>query len=131
MIVVMADAIAAQKHALQLLHLAIVFRLLQDRLKLTETPEKATARDNTKEFNRIRCPLCKWRPNRSSRWFCGDCDYPEYFFEGCGTAWNTFTTRGLCPRCGHQWRWTICLSCHGWSRHEEWYENRDGIKENR
>ena len=114
-----------QKRVLQLLHLATAFRLFQDRLKPTQTPEKATARDKAKEFSHIRCPLCKWRPNASSRWYCGDCDYPEYFFEGCGTAWNTFTTRGLCPGCGHQWRWTICLSCQRWSRHEEWYENQD------
>jgi hypothetical protein len=114
-----------QKHALQLLHLAMVFRLFQERLKPAETTKKATGRHPAVEFNRIRCPLCKWRPNRSSRWFCGDCDYPEGFFHGCGTAWNTFTTRGRCPGCGHQWRWTICLICQGWSRHEAWYEKQN------
>ena len=114
-----------QKRVLQLLHLAIVFRLFQDRLKPAETTKKTTAHDKAEEFNRIRCPLCKWRPKASSRWYCGDCDYPEYFFDGCGTGWNTFTTRGLCPGCGHQWRWTICLSCQRWSQHEEWYENQD------
>jgi hypothetical protein len=53
---------------------------------------------------------------------CSSCGHPEYFDGGCGTTWNTFTTRGLCPGCGHQWRWTTCLACHGWSRHEDWYE---------
>jgi hypothetical protein len=114
-----------QKRLLQLLHLAIVFRLFQERLKPAETTKKGTAHDNAPGFSRIRCPLCKWRPKASSRWYCGDCDYPEYFFDGCGTAWNTFKTRGRCPGCGHQWRWTICLSCHRWFRHEEWYEIKD------
>jgi hypothetical protein len=104
------------------LRLAIVLRLFQERLKPVETPAQTPARDLANDFNRIRCPLCKWRPNASSRWYCGDCHYPEYFYEGCGTAWNTFVTRGLCPGCNHQWRWTI-LSCQRWSRHDEWYEN--------
>ncbi|HXV83773.1 MAG TPA: hypothetical protein VEG60_28280 [Candidatus Binatia bacterium] len=114
-----------QKRVLKFLYLALVFRLLQESLKPAGTTKKATARDEANEFSRIRCPLCKWRPNRSSRWFCGDCDYPEYFAEGCGTAWNTFTTRGRCPGCGHQWRWTICLTCHRWSQHEEWYQDQN------
>jgi hypothetical protein len=109
----------------RVLHLITVFWLFQEKLKPARTPEKTPARDQANAFNRIRCPFCRWRPNGSSRWFCGDCDYPEYFYEGCGTAWNTFTTHGLCPGCNHQWRWTICLSCQRWSRHEEWYENQD------
>src|SRR5581483_1595670 len=44
-----------------------------------------------------------------------------YFFDGCGTMWNTFLTRRLGHGCGHQWRWTGCLSCAGWSLHEDWY----------
>jgi hypothetical protein len=47
----------------------------------------------------------------------------EGFFDGgCGECWNTFNTRGRCPGCGHQWRWTACLNCSGWSLHEHWYE---------
>src|ERR1041385_5664745 len=84
----------------------------------TTKTSTVTRRD---DFSTIRCPLCKWQPKESSRWYCGDCDYPEYFFEGCGTAWNSFKTRGLCPGCGHQWRWTVCLSCYGWSKHNDWY----------
>lgn len=60
---------------------------------------------------RIRCPLCRWHPAPSDRWACR-----------CGEVWNTFETRGLCPRCAHQWTRTACLSCHQWSRHEDWYE---------
>lgn len=84
-------------------------------------------RDATNEddaFERIRCPLCAWTPSASSRWFCsGGGGTPEPPFEGCGTAWNTFTTRGLCPGCQHQWQWTSCLRCSGWSLHEDWYED--------
>lgn len=73
------------------------------------------------EFSRIRCPLCEWKPNSSNRWYCCDCNYPEYFFGGCHTSWNTFLTRGRCPGCNHQWKWTSCLSCADWSLHEDWY----------
>src|SRR5688500_6385786 len=69
----------------------------------------------------IRCPLGKWRPARTSLWTCWDVHYPEYFSQGCGTDWNTFETRGVCPTCSHQWKWTTCHSCHGWSLHEDWY----------
>ena len=59
---------------------------------------------------RIRCPLCQWQPRKRDRWQCR-----------CGTVWNTFDTRGLCPRCQHQWTQTMCLACHRWSEHEHWY----------
>src|SRR5690242_12400308 len=61
---------------------------------------------------RIRCPRCGWVPRRESRWWCSP----------CGTAWNTFETRGLCPGCGKQWEHTACLRCGQWSRHADWYE---------
>jgi len=72
----------------------------------------------------IRCPLCKWRPKRSDMWTCWDCDHPEYFYDGCGTEWNTFETEGVCPTCLHQWNWTSCFNCFLWSRHVDWYESR-------
>jgi hypothetical protein len=74
------------------------------------------------EFVRVRCPVCKWRPDRYSFWICADWAYPEYFFNGCGMPWNTFETRGLCPGCNYQWKYTSCLECGEWSRHEDWYE---------
>src|SRR6478735_882190 len=89
-----------------------------------EIPE---IKDKVKEdlsFGGIRCPLCRWRPSKSSRWFCGDLEYPENFHRGCGTRWNTFETRGVCPGCSHQWKWTVCLSCHRASPHEDWYEDK-------
>ena len=39
--------------------------------------------------------------------------------------WNTFATRGLCPGCQHQWRYTSCLECAAWSLHEDWYAAED------
>ena len=45
-----------------------------------------------------------------------------YTNDACGTAWNTFATRGRCPGCAHQWRWTSCLRCDQWSPHGDWYE---------
>lgn len=76
-------------------------------------------------FGAIRCPLCSWRPSLSSRWCCDCVGTPEPFFEGCGMVWNTFSTRGCCPGCSHQWRWTSCLRCQQWSLHKDWYEERD------
>lgn len=61
---------------------------------------------------RIRCPHCAWRPRKFDRWCCRFCD----------TSWNTFDTRGTCPGCSHVWAHTMCLACHQWGRHEDWYE---------
>jgi hypothetical protein len=80
--------------------------------------------DEETDFNRIRCPLCRWQPDASSLWVCCDCDEPEYFYGGCETWWNTFDTGGRCPGCQHQWRWTSCLACEGWSPHADWYEKK-------
>jgi hypothetical protein len=102
----------------------IVFLLLLERAKSdAATPKKTHQETNLPDFSRIRCPLCKWQPKPSHRWFCAPCGDPEFFADGCGACWNTFTTRGLCPGCGHQWRWTSCLNCSRWSRHEDWYDS--------
>jgi len=66
------------------------------------------------------------RPDASSRWCCHPHETPEPFFPGCGTVWNTFSTRGRCPGCDHQWLWTSCLSCGEWSLHQDWYEYETG-----
>jgi len=108
----------------RLFFLVLAFQLFQEESKPTKAPGSSTATDKDQQLNRVRCPLCKWQPKASSRWYCGDSGYPEYFYDGCGTAWNTFTTRGVCPGCDHQWRWTVCLSCYRWSRHEEWYDDQ-------
>src|SRR4051812_28033852 len=77
------------------------------------------------EFGGVRCPLCGWRPTRSSVWSCIAYGTPEPLFPACGTTWNTFATRGRCPGCAHQWQWTSCHRCEAWSPHEDWYEVRD------
>jgi len=78
-------------------------------------------RERDDELDGVRCPCCGWRPTAASRWSCWWGDGPEPYFEACGAEWNTFTTRGRCPGCRHQWRWTSCLRCGEWSPHDEWY----------
>lgn len=104
---------------------AVLLLLFQKSIAPARTAEKATLREDDTTGERIRCPLCKWRPAASSRWCCARSGPPENLESGCYTIWNTFETRGRCPGCGHQWRWTICLSCHGWSLHEDWYEREN------
>lgn len=60
---------------------------------------------------KIRCPLCKWAPKKSSRWRCT-----------CEHVWNTFETGGVCPACLKQWTETNCHACHRWSPHSDWYD---------
>ena len=81
--------------------------------------------DDDKAFERIRCPLCRWQPTPSSVWSCYGAGTPEPPFGGCGTEWNTFSTAGRCPGCQHQWQWTSCLRCGGWSLHDDWYDVGD------
>jgi hypothetical protein len=103
--------------------LAVIFWLLQKNVTPDKTVDTSTEKKEEETgLKGIRCPLCHWRPSLSSRWFCCDCHHPEYFFGGCGTSWNSFLTGGRCPGCNHQWRWTACLACTGWSLHEDWYE---------
>jgi hypothetical protein len=106
----------------QLRRAAMVFWFFKKSVGREKSAEKLAELDKQEnEFSRIRCPLCRWQPKASSVWYCAPRGDPEYFFEGCGTSWNTFATRGLCPGCAHQWRYTACLQCSGWSLHEDWY----------
>ncbi|HKB09562.1 MAG TPA: hypothetical protein VKD69_02870 [Vicinamibacterales bacterium] len=99
--------------------------LLKNDLARRHTTVDIADLDADEGLHGIRCPLCRWRPSAASRWSCDwtEIDSPEPFFNACGTEWNTFATRGRCPGCGHQWRWTSCLRCGQWSPHEEWYEH--------
>ncbi|MEP6924740.1 MAG: hypothetical protein ABI954_09770 [Pyrinomonadaceae bacterium] len=96
--------------------------LFRKTLKPEETIDKVTELDRKENhFERIRCPLCQWEPQSADRWTCADGGHPEYYYGACYTSWNTFATRGMCPGCHHQWRWTTCLRCHDFSLHEDWY----------
>lgn len=103
----------------------IVLQLLQHQGRTGNITTPIPALDIANLFSRVRCPLCGWRPDSSSRWCCDPLAAPEPFFPGCGTIWNTFSTRGQCPGCDHQWQWTSCLSCGGWSLHQDWYEEQE------
>ena len=81
--------------------------------------------DEGNASERIRCPLCEWHPTPASTWCCLGEGTPEPPFSWCGTVWNTFSTHGRCPGCAHQWTWTSCLRCGGFSLHEDWYECED------
>ncbi len=107
--------------------LTILFALFQKGTMPTDKLGTGIQRDdNDSAYNRIRCPICKWRPNAYSRWYCsGDEDSPPEYYAGCGTSWNTFDTHGVCPGCDHQWAWTDCLSCYGCSLHEDWYADEE------
>lgn len=61
----------------------------------------------------IYCPKCRYVPKVDDRWECAP--------TGCGTKWNTFWTRGLCPGCARQWDKTQCPQCHKTSLHKAWY----------
>src|SRR4051794_30533938 len=95
--------------------------LKRDPSRLDDIDEKI-AFDEDEPLEGIRCPLCRWHPSPSSRWSCLSLDGPEPPFPACGAVWNTFSTRGRCPGCSHQWRWTSCLRCGEWSLHEDWYD---------
>ena len=64
----------------------------------------------------VRCPACHWRPRRSDLWSCN---------PGCGHAWHTFDTAGLCPGCDKHWAQTQCIKCGVWSDHDAWYHEDD------
>ena len=102
-----------------------VTHLLHDLNRVGKLPLAIVRLTEEDAFHGVRCPLCAWRPDASSRWCCEPGQSPEPPFPGCLTVWNTFSTRGQCPGCDHQWRWTSCLSCSGWSLHEDWYESAD------
>jgi hypothetical protein len=67
----------------------------------------------------IYCPKCGWRPGPEDRWMCT----PQ-----CGTVWNTFWTRGLCPGCAKVWQETQCLQCGEHSPHKQWYHVPDSAE---
>lgn len=70
----------------------------------------------------IFCPKCEWKPQSEDRWEC---------VPSCGTVWNTFWTRAVCPGCGVKWPSTQCFECEVFSPHDEWYHYREPESEER
>lgn len=89
---------------------------MDSRSRITEAPALPGAEVEDREHvsgggeGRIRCPKCGWTPRSGDRWRCS-----------CLYVWNTFDTGGICPNCLKQWADTMCLSCHEWSPHSDWY----------
>lgn len=105
---------------------AILFTLFRIGSGPTDKLDTILEHDDDSNYSGIRCPICKWKPNAYSRWYCsGDEDDPPEYFAGCNTCWNTFDTHGVCPGCDHQWVWTTCLYCYGDSLHEDWYITKE------
>lgn len=59
----------------------------------------------------IECPQCEWSPDGGKHWGCT-----------CGHIWNTFDTKGKCPKCKTQWEDTRCPGCGSMSSHKTWYK---------
>jgi len=69
---------------------------------------------------RIQCPICEWNPDGEKHWTCS-----------CGHKWNTFKTKGKCPKCKTQWKETSCPGCGKNTPHIDWYkteEEMNGVK---
>lgn len=63
-------------------------------------------------MTKIYCPKCHWQPRPSDRWNCE---------PSCEHSWNTFDTRGQCPKCLKQWHKTQCFRCTQYSPYGTWY----------
>lgn len=57
-----------------------------------------------------RCPECGWVPFALAAWKC----------KACGGVWDTFSTDGVCPRCGHAHEETACVRCRRISPNPRW-----------
>jgi hypothetical protein len=64
----------------------------------------------------IYCPKCSWHPDGQPYWQCS-----------CGHTWDTFSTAGRCPACKYVWQDTMCITCHKWTPHLDWYHGLDAI----
>lgn len=68
-----------------------------------------------KDFS-IQCPSCEWEEDGKKLWQCS-----------CGNKWNTFSTKGVCPKCKTQWEETSCPACHKSHPHSAWYSTEAGL----
>jgi rubredoxin len=58
----------------------------------------------------LRCPACGWVPFALNAWKCKE----------CGFVWDTFSTDGVCPRCGHDHEETACVRCRRILPNSQW-----------
>ena len=65
----------------------------------------------------IQCPTCEWNPDGEKHWACS-----------CGYKWNTFKTKGKCPKCKTQWEDTRCPACGKSTPHEGWYKTKEEME---
>jgi hypothetical protein len=65
----------------------------------------------------VQCPICEWNPDGESHWACT-----------CGHRWNTFDTKGKCPKCSIQWEDTRCPGCGKTTPHKDWYKTKEEIE---
>jgi len=63
-----------------------------------------------------RCPACGWVPFALRAWQC----------KKCHEVWDSFTTDGACPHCGHQHDETACLRCRQISPNWQWHVPNGG-----
>ncbi|MEB2778371.1 DUF4272 domain-containing protein [Algoriphagus sp. D3-2-R+10] len=64
----------------------------------------------------IQCPVCEWNPDGEKYWACS-----------CGHKWDTFKTKGKCPKCNTQWKDTWCPACGKSKPHSDWYKTKEQI----
>lgn len=64
----------------------------------------------------VQCPDCEWSPDGDKHWGCT-----------CGHLWNTFETKGKCPKCKTQWEETRCPGCASLTPHKAWYKTPEEI----
>ena len=77
-------------------------------------------KDDKRDYSKsnISCPECKWVPDGGKNWQCT-----------CRFIWDTFQTKGKCPKCETQWNDTWCPKCKKTSKHQDWYHSNE--KENK
>src|SRR5262245_10951453 len=66
-----------------------VIHVLRDQNRVGNFPLTIFRLTEEEAFHSVRCPLCAWRPDASSRWCCEPSQSPEPSFPGCLTVWNT------------------------------------------
>jgi Zn-dependent protease len=69
-----------------------------------------SAADQLPRHSGFACPVCKASPPHGTFWGCNK----------CRTAFDTFETHSVCPKCGEQFATTRCFDCGRSSPMAEW-----------